>query len=92
MSLSITLMYAKYLPSLRLEVSRPRLGRFHRSHPEVVLDIVAGGFDAGIRVGRNHQDIVVPAVLKGLGILYAYNNDGIAEALARGRLKRVLIY
>lgn len=153
----------------------PRLGRFHKSHPEVVLDIViddglsdivAGGFDAGIRVGgrlqkdviairltpdvpllavaspeylagsgepktpadlhrhacinwrfpgsgriarweflkkgkkietlvegpliSNHQDIVVPAALQGLGILYAYNDDGIAEALERGRLKRVL--
>ena len=39
----------------------------------------------------NHQDIVVPAALQGLGILYAYNDDGIAEALERGRLKRVLV-
>ena len=153
----------------------PRLGRFHRAHPDLVLDIVvddslsdivAGGFDAGIRVGErlqkdmiavrltpdmkllavaspdylarhgepktpadlrhhacinwrfpgsgsiarwefakkgkkietvfngpviaNHQDIVVPATLQGLGITYAYNDDGIAEALERGRLKRVL--
>ena len=39
----------------------PRLGRFHRTHPDVVLDIavddglrdiVAGGFDAGIRFGE----------------------------------------
>lgn len=39
----------------------PRLGRFHRAHPDVVLDvviddglsdIVAGRFDAGIRVGE----------------------------------------
>lgn len=39
----------------------PRLGRFHRTHPEVQLDIVvddglsdivAGRFDAGIRVGK----------------------------------------
>lgn len=38
----------------------PRLGRFHRAHPEVMLDVVAddtlsdivsGRFDAGIRVG-----------------------------------------
>ena len=157
------------------KIIAPRLGRFHRMHPEVVLDIViddglsdivAGGFDAGIRVGErlqkdmiavrltadikllavaspeylasagepktpadlhrhacinwrfpgsgtiarwefqkkgkkieaivagpvisNHQDIVVPAALQGLGILYAYNDDGIAEALERGRLKRVL--
>lgn len=158
------------------KIIAPRLGRFHRSHPEVVLDIViddglsdivAGGFDAGIRVGErlqkdmiatrltpdvrllavaspeylarsgepknpadlhrhacinwrfpgsgrvarweflkrgkrieasvegplisNHQDIVVPAALQGLGIFYAYNDDGIAEALERGQLKRVLV-
>lgn len=158
------------------KIIAPRLGRFHRAHPEVVLDIViddglsdivAGGFDAGIRVGErlqkdmiavrltpdvkllavaspaylarhaepktpadlerhacinwrfpgsgkiarwefekkgkkietvvegplisNHQDIVVPAALQGLGIMYAYNDDGIAEALKRGRLKRVLV-
>ncbi len=157
------------------KVIAPRLGRFVRAHPEVVLDIViddrltdiAGeGFDAGIRVGgrlqkdmiavrltpdiellavaspeylarhgeprtpedlhhhdcinwrfpgsgkiagwafkkrgretefvgegpviANHQDIVVPAALQGLGILYAYDDDGIATALKDGRLKRVL--
>jgi DNA-binding transcriptional LysR family regulator len=38
----------------------------------------------------NHQDIVVAAALQGLGITYAYNDDGIAEALRDGRLKRVL--
>lgn len=158
------------------KIIAPRLGRFHKTHPDVVLDIViddglsdivAGGFDAGIRVGErlqkdmiavrltpdvrllavaspeylarcgepknpadlqshacinwrfpgsgriarwefqkkgkkletvvegpvisNHQDIVVPAALQGLGILYAYNDDGIAEPLERGRLKRVLV-
>jgi DNA-binding transcriptional LysR family regulator len=158
------------------KIIAPRLGRFHKSHPEVVLDIViddglsdivAGGFDAGIRVGErlqkdmiairltpdvpllavaspeylarsgepktpadlqrhacinwrfpgsgkiarwefqkkgkkietlvegslisNHQEIVVPAVLQGLGIFYAYDDDGIAEALASGRLKRILV-
>jgi DNA-binding transcriptional LysR family regulator len=157
------------------KVIAPRLGRFHKTHPDVVLDIViddglsdivAGGFDAGIRVGgrlqkdmiavrltpdvsvlavaspeylarcgepkspadlhrhacinwrfpgsgniarwefrkkgkkietivegpviSNHQDIVVPAALQGLGIFYAYNDDGIAEAIERGRLKRIL--
>ncbi|ALN90881.1 lysR substrate binding domain protein [Lysobacter gummosus] len=157
------------------KVIAPRLGRFAKAHPDVVLDIViddglsdiAGeGFDAGIRVGgrlhkdmvavrltpdiellavaspdylarrgepktpvdlshhacinwrfpgsgkvagwefkqkgkeveffgdgtvtANHQDIIVPAALQGLGILYAYNDDGIAEALQDGRLKRVL--
>jgi DNA-binding transcriptional LysR family regulator len=153
----------------------PRLGRFHRAHPDVVLDIVvddslsdivAGRFDAGIRVGErlekdmiavrltpdvkmlvlaspaylarhgepktpadlhrhecinwrfpgsgriyrwefakkgkkfeisvqgplisNHQDVVVEGALQGLGILYAYDDDRIDEAIARGRLKRVL--
>ncbi len=154
----------------------PRLGRFHKAHPDVTLDIViddglsdivADGFDAGIRVGErlhkdmfavrltpdvkllavaspeylanagepetptdlhrhacinwrfpgsgriarwefkkrgktietivegpvisNHQDIVVPAALQGLGILYAYNDDGITAALERGQLKRILV-
>ncbi|MEJ0041942.1 MAG: LysR family transcriptional regulator [Rhizomicrobium sp.] len=46
----------------------PRLGRFHRMHPDVVLDvavddglsdIVAGHFDAGIRVGeRLEKDMI----------------------------------
>ena len=156
-------------------VLAPRLGRFAKANPEVVLDIViddglsdiaAEGFDAGIRVGgrlqkdmvavrltpdvellsvgspdypsppgqpttpadqssplcinwrfpgsgkiagwpfkkkdkaieffgegkviSNHQDIIVPAALQGLGILYAYNDGDIAEALRDGRLKRVL--
>lgn len=158
------------------KIIAPRLGEFHRAHPEVVLDIViddglsdivAGGFDAGIRVGErlqkdmiavrltpdvkllavaspdyldrhgepktpadlhghacinwrfpgsgkiarwefkkngkqietvvegpvisNHQDIVVPAALQGLGIMYAYNDDGISNALKRGRLRRILV-
>jgi DNA-binding transcriptional LysR family regulator len=153
----------------------PRLGRFHRAHPDVVLDIVvddslsdivAGRFDAGIRVGErlerdmvavrltpdvemlvlaspdylsrrgepstpadlhrhacinwrfpgsgriyrwefkkkskklemavegpliaNHQDLVIEAALQGVGVLYAYDDDRVNEALARGRLRRVL--
>ena len=157
------------------KIIAPRLGRFHRAYPEVVLDIViddglsdiiAGRFDAGIRVGErlekdmiairltpdvkllavaspdylakrgepstpadlrrhacinwrfpgsgriyrwefekkgkklevavegpllsNHQDVVVEAALQGLGILYAYDNDRVDEAIARGQLKRVL--
>lgn len=39
----------------------------------------------------NHQDIVVPAALQGLGILYAYNDDGLEDALLSGRLKRILV-
>ena len=153
----------------------PRLGRFHRAYPQIVLDIViddglsdivAGRFDAGIRVGEslekdmvavrltpdvemiavaspdylarhgepktptdlhrhvcinwrfpgsgavhrwgsekkgkkleigvdgalisNHQEIVVEGALQGLGILYAYNDEGIPCLIARGQLKRVL--
>lgn len=50
------------------QIIAPRLGRFHRTHPEVVLDIVvddtlgdivAGGYDAGIRVGgRLEKDMI----------------------------------
>ncbi len=157
------------------KIIAPRLGRFHRANPDVVLDIViddglsdivAGRFDAGIRVGvrlekdmiavrltpdvkmlalaapdylarrgepkapadlhqhacinwrfpgsgkiyrwefekkrkklemavdgpliANHQDVVIEAALQGLGLLYAYDDDRIDEAIARGRLKRVL--
>jgi DNA-binding transcriptional LysR family regulator len=46
----------------------PKLGRFHRAHPDVVLDIViddgisdivAGRFDAGIRIGeRLEKDMI----------------------------------
>ena len=157
------------------KIIAPRLGRFAKANPDVILDIViddalsdiAGdGFDAGIRVGArlqkdmvavrltpdvellavaspdylaqhgeprtpddldthacinwrfpgsgkiagwefashdrtievfgegrvisNHQHIIVPAALQGLGILYAYNDDDIADALRDGRLKRVL--
>jgi DNA-binding transcriptional LysR family regulator len=157
------------------KIIAPRLGRFHRAHPDVVLDvviddglsdIVAGRFDAGIRVGErlekdmiavrltpdvkmralaspgylsrrgeprtpadlhrhacinwrfpgsgriyrwqferkgkklelgvegplisNHQDVVIEAAIQGLGILYAYDDDCVDEAIARGRLKRVL--
>jgi len=153
----------------------PRLGRFYRQNPGVVLDlvideglsdIVAGHFDAGIRVGErlekdmvavrltpdvqmmavatpgyldrhgepktpadlqrhacinwrfpgsgnvyrwpfkkrakqlelsvagplisNFQDVVVEGALQGLGIVYAYNDDRIDEAVADGRLRRVL--
>ncbi|MDB5437472.1 MAG: LysR family transcriptional regulator [Phenylobacterium sp.] len=153
----------------------PRLGRFHRAHPDVVLDIViddglsdivAGRFDAGIRGGErldkdviavrltpdmqmmavaspdylaghgepkvpadlhrhacinwrypvggniyrwefekdgkefemgvegplisSHQEVVLQGALQGIGILYTYDDDRIYEAIAEGRLKRVL--
>lgn len=157
------------------KIIAPRLGRFHRAHPDVVLDIViddslsdiiAGRFDAGIRVGErlekdmiavrltpdvkmialaspdylsrrgeprtpadlhrhacinwrfpgsgriyrwqlekrgkrlemvvegplisNHQDVVIEGALQGLGILYAYDDDRVDEAVAGGRLRPVL--
>jgi DNA-binding transcriptional LysR family regulator len=50
------------------QIIAPRLGRFHRAHPDVVLDIVVddalsdivtGRFDAGIRVGtRLEKDMI----------------------------------
>ena len=157
------------------KVISPRLGRFHMAYPDVVLDIVvddslsdivAGRFDAGIRVGRrleknmtvvrltpdvrlivaaspdylalrgeptspvdlrrhacinwrrpgrdgvsrwefekkgkkieiavegpliaNRQDIAVEAALQGLGIIYAYDNEGVDRAIELGKLKRIL--
>ena len=153
----------------------PRLSRFHRNNPDVVLDlviddglsdIVAGGFDAGIRIGErlekdwiavrltpdvpmmavasptylgrhgepktpndlqhhacinwrypgsgnlfrwpfekkkrkleltvggpliaNLSDVAVEGALQGLGILYAYHDELVLDALERGRLRRVL--
>jgi len=54
----------------------PRLGRFHRVYPQVVLDIVidnglsdivAGRFDAGIRVGeRLEQDMIAVRLTRDL--------------------------
>jgi DNA-binding transcriptional LysR family regulator len=38
----------------------------------------------------NHQDVVIEAALQGLGILYAYDDDRVDEAIARGRLKPIL--
>ncbi|MEE2730568.1 MAG: LysR family transcriptional regulator [Pseudomonadota bacterium] len=50
------------------------------------IEAIVGG-----TVISNHQDIVVPAAIQGLGILYSYNDDGITEALENGQLKRVLV-
>jgi DNA-binding transcriptional LysR family regulator len=153
----------------------PRLGRYHRMCPDVMLDvviddglsdIVAGRFDCGIRVGErlekdmiavrltpdvpmlavaspaylkrrgepktpadlhkhacinwrfpgsgaiyrwqmqnrhkklelavegplisNLQEVVLEGALQGMGVLYAYDHEGVDDALAAGRLKRVL--
>jgi DNA-binding transcriptional LysR family regulator len=157
------------------KVISPRLGKFHKAYPGVVLDIVvddslsdivAGRFDTGIRVGRrlekdmsvvrltpdvkiivaashdylalhgeptspvelrqhscinwrlpgrdgvlrwefekkgrkleiavegpliaNRQDVAVEAALQGLGIIYAYDHEGVDRAIELGQLKRIL--
>ncbi|HEY5803474.1 MAG TPA: LysR family transcriptional regulator [Lysobacter sp.] len=41
-------------------------------------------------VVTNHADIGVAAALNGLGIAYHFEQDGVAELLAQGRLVRVL--
>jgi DNA-binding transcriptional LysR family regulator len=154
----------------------PILGAFHRAYPDVVLDIViddglsdivAGRFDAGIRIGErlekdmiavrltpditmkavaapaylarhgeprtpedlhrhacinwrfpgsgaiyrwhlqknakqiemsvtgplisNLQEVALQGAIEGLGILYAYDDTGVDEAVKAGRLKRILI-
>jgi len=61
------------VPSLAAEILlAPRLGRFHRLYPDIVLeitvdnrfvDIVGDGYDAGIRLGESvQQDIVAVRV------------------------------
>jgi DNA-binding transcriptional LysR family regulator len=67
----------------------PRLGRFHRAHPNVVLDIViddglsdivAGGFDAGIRVGeRLEKDMVAVRLTPDVTMLAVASPDYLAR-------------
>jgi DNA-binding transcriptional LysR family regulator len=38
----------------------------------------------------NHQDVVIEAAIQGLGILYAYDDDRVDEAIACRRLKRIM--
>jgi DNA-binding transcriptional LysR family regulator len=38
----------------------------------------------------NLQEVVLEGALQGMGILYAYDHEGVDEALAAGRLKRIL--
>ena len=38
----------------------------------------------------NLQEVAVEAAAQGLGILYTYDDEGIQEAIARGRLRRIL--
>src|SRR5258708_10068768 len=67
----------------------PRLGRFHRAHPHVVLDIViddgisdivAGRFDAGIRVGeRLEKDMIAVRLTPDVPMLAVASPDYLAD-------------
>jgi len=69
----------------------PRLGRFHRAHPQVVLDvviddglsdIVAQGFDAGIRLGeRLDKDMIAVRLTPDMQMMAVASPDYLA---ARG--------
>src|SRR5882757_9579583 len=71
------------------KIIAPRLGRFHRAHPDVVLDIViddslsdivAGRFDAGIRVGRRlEKDMTVIRLTPDVKIIVAASPDYLAR-------------
>jgi DNA-binding transcriptional LysR family regulator len=75
-------MAAKKIISTRLE-------RFHRAHPDVVLDIVvddslsdivAGRFDAGIRVGRRlEKDMTIVRLSPDVKIIVAASPDYLAR-------------
>src|SRR5258708_36079657 len=66
----------------------PALGRFHRAHPEVILDIViddslsdimAGRFDAGIRVGeRLEKDMIAVRLSPDMPMLAVASPDYLA--------------
>src|SRR5882724_1666830 len=66
-----------------------RLGRFHRAHPDVVLDIVvddglsdivAGRFDAGIRVGeRLEKDMTAVRITPDVKMLAVASPDYLAR-------------
>ena len=71
------------------EIIAPRLGRFHRAHPEVALDIVvddalsdivAGRFDAGIRVGgRLEKDMIAVRLTPDLKMVAVASPDYLAR-------------
>lgn len=70
-------------------VIAPRLGRFHRAHPEVALDIVvddaltdivAGRFDAGIRVGgRLEKDMIAVRLTPDVKLIAVASPDYLAR-------------
>src|SRR5260370_14037340 len=67
----------------------PRLGRFHRAYPQVVLDIViddglsdivAGRFDAGIRVGeRLEKDMIAVRLTRDVEMTAVASPDYLAR-------------
>jgi DNA-binding transcriptional LysR family regulator len=67
----------------------PRLGRFHQAHPDIVLDIViddglsdivAGRFDAGIRVGeRLEKDMIAVRLTPDVEMLAVASPDYLAH-------------
>src|SRR6201987_953097 len=67
----------------------PRLGRFHRAYPDVVLDIViddglsdivAGRFDAGIRIGeRLEKDMIAVRLTPDIKLLAVASPDYLAR-------------
>src|SRR5216684_5336831 len=71
------------------KIISPRLGRFHRAHPDVVLDIViddglsdiiAGRFDAGIRVGqRLEKDMIAVRLTPDAKMLAVASPDYLAR-------------
>src|SRR6202165_2311212 len=72
------------------KVIAPRLGRFHRAHPDVVLDIViddglsdivAGRFDAGIRVGeRLEKDMIAVRLTPDVKMLAVASPDYLSRS------------
>jgi DNA-binding transcriptional LysR family regulator len=72
------------------QIIAPRLGRFHRAHPDVVLDIVvddalsdvvAGGFDAGIRVGgRLEKDVIAVRLTPNVKMIAVASPDYLARS------------
>jgi len=71
------------------QVIAPRLGRFHQAHPEVALDIVvddalsdivAGRFDAGIRVGgRLEKDMIAVRLTSDVKMVAVASPDYLAR-------------
>ncbi|MGK6309403.1 LysR family transcriptional regulator [Variovorax sp. DT-64] len=71
------------------QVIAPRLGRFHRAHPAVALDIVvddglsdivAGRFDAGIRVGgRLEKDMIAVRLTPDVKMVAVASADYLAR-------------